>query len=154
MLLCTAHIAPVASGHLTVGTPPLPLPSCFCRALLCSWLRSETDSKVQPATCCKHNQMLSGCLLTRLAVYAAVPVAATAGFIHVTEISKVRLRFWSHDDWKSNISWAYAELRPVLDKQQQHHEQQRKQQWEQWWAQHSKSSRPLLRHRLARALNG
>lgn len=70
------------------------------------------------------------------------------GYIKLEEISKVKLHFFSHDDWKSSISWAYAELRPVLTPMQQQHEQRRKQHWQQWWEQQEGSER--VRTRRAR----
>jgi hypothetical protein len=56
----------------------------------------------------------------------------------VADISKVHLRFWSHEHWNlgtGEMHWAYVELRPVLTRPQQHAQQHRQQQWQQWWQQ-------------------
>jgi hypothetical protein len=56
-----------------------------------------------------------------------------AGRIKIGQISRVMLYMWSHSsEWKSGCSWAYVELRPILDDAQQQHEKERKQQWQQW----------------------
>ena len=43
------------------------------------------------------------------AAYSTPAAAAAAGgFITLSEISKVQLRFCSHEDWKGDMHWAYV----------------------------------------------
>jgi len=60
----------------------------------------------------------------------------------VRQLSTVHLRFWSHEYWKGNMEWAYAELRPHRSHEQQQHERQRRKQWQQWWKAHTRVQHP------------